>query len=178
VIYHIPDDEDRDGSRNVGFIYIHDTADGPIRLYRDVTDNSTVMCPVAAAVFSGPCVWGPQSVERYYYRQVDRRQEAQTAPNRVPQVVLAPHQREKMFVPRYIRYQNAAGLTPDTGFAHGVPQIVITEHPPCLRHRHLPPKCRRHSAPGHITLLAPDRVPRTPADTCTKQKLSDIRHTK
>lgn len=137
-----------------------------------------MLYPVAAAVFSGPCIWGPRSVELYYYRQVNRHQEVQSVPSRVPQVVLAPHQRDKMFVPRYICYQNVAGLTHDTGFAHGVPQIVITEHPPNLHHPHLLPTSRRHSAPGHITALTPVRGPTTPADTFNKQKLSDIQETK
>jgi hypothetical protein len=129
-------------------------------------------------VFSGPSVWGPQSVEMYYYRQVDRHQEALTVPNRLAQALLAPHQQEKVFAPRYICYRNAADLTPNTGFAHGVPQIVITEHPPCLRHHHLPPTSRRHSAPGHIMVLTPEMVSTTPTDTSTKQNLPDIPETK
>lgn len=140
----------------------------------------TVLYVVTAAVFNGPCVWGPQSVELYYYRQVNRCQEAQSVPGCVPHVVLAPHQRDKTFVPRYICYQNAAGSThgTGTGFAHGVPRIVITEHPPNLRHHHLSPRSRRHSAPGHITALTADRVPTTPGDTSSKQKLSDLQETK
>jgi hypothetical protein len=120
-------------------------------------------------------------VELYYYRQVSRCQEALSVRNRVPQAVLAPHQRDKLFAPRYICYQKAAGLAPDRGFARCVPQIVITEHPPCIHHHHhhhLPPTSRRHSAPGHITALTPDRVPTTPTDTPLKQKLPDIPETK
>ncbi|XP_033609617.1 uncharacterized protein LOC111870245 isoform X2 [Cryptotermes secundus] len=130
------------------------------------------------AVFSGPSVWGPQSVELYYYRQVNRCQEAVSVRNHVPRAVLAPHQRDKVFVPRYICYRKVGGLAPDRGFAHGVPQIVITEHPPCLHHQHLPPTSRRHSAPGHIAVLTPDRVPITPTGTPLKQKLPDIPETK
>jgi hypothetical protein len=33
VSYHIPDDEDRDGPRNVGFFYTSDAADCPRKLY-------------------------------------------------------------------------------------------------------------------------------------------------
>jgi hypothetical protein len=128
-------------------------------------------------VFSGPSVWGPQSVETYYYQQVSRHQEALTVPNRVPQALLAPHQQEKVFVPRYICYRSVAELTPNTGFAHGVPQIVITEHPPCLRHHHMPPMSRRHSAPGHM-LLTSERVTTTPTDTPIKQNLPNIPETK
>jgi hypothetical protein len=51
---------------------------------------------------------------------------------------------------------------------------VITEYPPCLRHHHLPATSRRHSAPGHIAVLSPDRVPATPADTPLQKKLPDI----
>jgi len=109
---------------------------------------------------------------------VNRRQEAQPVLNHVPQVVLAPHQRDKMFMPRYICYRNVVGLATSKGFAHGVPQIVITEDPPRLRHHHLPTTSRRHSAPGHITVLASDRVPSSPADTPFKEKLPDIPETK
>jgi hypothetical protein len=129
-------------------------------------------------VFSAPSVWGPQSVELYYYRQVNRHQEAVTVPNRVPQVVLAPHQRDKVFAPRYICYRNVAELAPTTGFAHGVPQIVITEHPPCLLHHHLPHMSRRHSAPAHIVVLGPDKLSSPPADTPRKYKLPEIPETK
>lgn len=134
------------------------------------------LCPVAAAVFSGPCVWGPRSVELYYYRQVNRQQESRPVPTRIPQVVLAPRQRDKVFAPRYICYKNAARLTNGWGSAHAVPQIVVTEHPPNVRHPHhlLPVVPRRHSAPGHITALTPDRVPGTPADPFDRQKLPDI----
>lgn len=133
-----------------------------------------MLYPVTAAVFSGPCVWGPQPVEYYYYQQVRRHQDTQT----MLQAVLAPHQQDKMFVPRYICYRRVAGLARDSGFAHGIPQIVITEYAPCLRHHHLPPTSRRHSAPGHITILSPDRVPATPADTSLQKKLPDIPETK
>ncbi|KAJ4441434.1 hypothetical protein ANN_11289, partial [Periplaneta americana] len=130
------------------------------------------------AVFSGPCVWGPRSVETYYYRQVNRHQEVPSVPNRIPQVVLAPHQKEKSFAPRYVCYRHEEGLTPGPVFARGVPQIVITEHPPCLRHHHLPPTSRRHSAPGHIMMPSPEKVPTTPADTPLRHKLPDIPETK
>jgi hypothetical protein len=33
VSYHIPDDEDRHGPRNVGFLYSSDAADSPRRFY-------------------------------------------------------------------------------------------------------------------------------------------------
>jgi hypothetical protein len=33
VSYHIPDDEDQDGPRNIGFFYTSDAADCPRRLY-------------------------------------------------------------------------------------------------------------------------------------------------
>jgi hypothetical protein len=33
VSYHIPDDEDRDGTRNIGFFYTSDAADCPRRFY-------------------------------------------------------------------------------------------------------------------------------------------------
>jgi len=138
------------------------------------TDNHNVLYYVAAGVFSGPCVWGPQPVEYYYHQQVNRHQEAKT----MPQAVLAPHQEEKMFVPRYICYRSVAGLARDSGFAHGIPQIVITEYPPCLRHRRLPRTSRRHSAPGHIAVRSPERVPATPADTPLQEKLPDIPETK
>ncbi|PSN54045.1 hypothetical protein C0J52_14569, partial [Blattella germanica] len=102
------------------------------------------------AVYSGPCIWGARPIELYYYRQIMRRPEAPPAPGRIPQIVLAPHQRDKVFTPRYVCYRSIQQPPPGTGFAHGVPQIVITQHPPCPRHNHLPPTSRRHSAPGHI----------------------------
>jgi hypothetical protein len=141
---------------------------------RDAFPLSQVLYYVAAGVFSGPCVWGPQPVEYYYYQQVSRQQEAKT----MPQTVLAPQQKDKMFVPRYICYRSVADLARGSGFAHGIPQIVVTEHPPCLRHRHLPPTSRRHSAPGKITVQSPERVPATPADTPLQEKLPDIPETK
>lgn len=134
------------------------------------TDNHNVLYYVAAGVFSGPCVWGPQPVEYYYYQQVSRHREAKT----MPQTVLAPHQQDKMYVPRYICYRSVTSLACGSGFAHGIPQIVITEYPPFLRHRHLPPASRRHSAPGHISVQSPDRVPATSADTPFREKLPDI----
>lgn len=138
------------------------------------TDNHNVLYYVAAGVFSGPCVWGPQPLEYYYYQQVSRHREAKT----MPQTVLAPHQQDKMFVPRYICYRSVAGLARRSGLAHGIPQIVITEHPPCLHQCHLPPTSRRHSAPGHISVQSPDRVPATPVDTPLQEKLPDIPETK
>jgi hypothetical protein len=37
LTYQIPDDDDRDGPRNVGFIQTHDAADSPRRLHRSCT---------------------------------------------------------------------------------------------------------------------------------------------
>jgi hypothetical protein len=133
-----------------------------------------VLYYVTAGVFSGPCVWGPQPVEYYYYQQVRRHQEVQS----MLQAVLAPHQQDKIFVPRYICYRSVAGLARDSGFAHGIPQIVITEYPPCLHQHHLPHTSRRHSAPGHIAVPSPGRVPVTPAQTPLQEKLPDIPETK
>ncbi|KAJ9598716.1 hypothetical protein L9F63_010602, partial [Diploptera punctata] len=147
----------------------HQEDDVPSLLHQNIQTKYSKL----PAVFSGPCVWGARPIEMYYYRQVSRRVEAPPVTDRVSQVVLAPHQREKVFTPRYVCYRSTQAPSSAEGFAHGVPQIVITQHPNCLRHNHLPPTSRRHSAPGHI-MGTPRKTPSTPLDTPIKHILSDI----
>jgi hypothetical protein len=49
VTNHIPDDEDRDGPRNVGFLYTSDAADCPRRLYCKL---NVLNCDYVAVIIS------------------------------------------------------------------------------------------------------------------------------
>jgi hypothetical protein len=52
MYYNIPDDEDRDGPRNVGFFYISDVADRPRRFYRILSPRKLQIVIFPEAVYS------------------------------------------------------------------------------------------------------------------------------